>query len=70
MVYKDAQNLQQQLDIFAIALDKMQSDDTHLSVALEIWFSLLNEPLIACYHEAIRKRFESAVTPYHYLKPT
>ena len=66
-IYREAINLNQQQKLSASALDKLQSDKTHLSDAVEIWLDLMKEPLLEHYLSSIKKRFDDAMTPFLYI---
>jgi len=45
----------------------MQGDSAHIGDAVHIWIGLLNNEELTPYHDSIKKRFSSAMTPCHYL---
>lgn len=66
-VLNHAIDLQQQLRIVGVALDRLQRDDTKLQDAVEIWKDVLKNPKLEPYNEKINHYFKQAITPFHYL---
>ena len=64
-IYREASRLLDDLKKFGVALDKLQSDTCHLSEAVDIWLSLIRDPELRQYREAVEKRFLGAIQPFH-----
>jgi hypothetical protein len=64
---REANHLLDQIKIFGSSLDALQSDCCHLSDAVHIWLSLMKNPELSTYQEAVKKRFKDAVQPFHIL---
>ena len=63
----EASRLLSQMKKLGIALGKMQSDSCHLSDAVHIWHSLIKDEELSIYYDAIIKRFQDTVQPFHIL---
>lgn len=55
------------MKVVSCALNKLQSDSTKLSNAVEIWMDLKESPELLPYRGVIKKRMDEAVTPFHLL---
>ena len=66
-IKREAGRLLSQMKKLGIAVDKMQSDSCHLSDAVHIWYSLIKDEELSIYYDAIKKRFQDAVQPFHIL---
>ena len=66
-IKREASHLLSQMKKLGVALDKMQSDSCHLSDAVHIWYSLIKDEELSIYYDAIKKRFQDAVQPFHIL---
>ncbi|KAI8794142.1 Transposase [Biomphalaria glabrata] len=66
-LYKVAfQNLKEMASLFR-ALDLIQADSTNIAQAVEIWMDLLENPDLEACRDAIKRRMEEALEPFHYL---
>ena len=64
-LFHQVNDLANQLRPVAVALDKAQSDKTGLADACDIFYCLLAEPVLQPHKDAMMKRFNQAITPYH-----
>lgn len=67
MIRIEASNLLKVLKKFGVALDKLQSDDCHLSDATHIWFQLAADEELLEYRQAILDKMKVALQPFHIL---
>ncbi|RXG54340.1 hypothetical protein Avbf_16585 [Armadillidium vulgare] len=63
-IHREAMNLQNQLSIVASALDSLQSDSCSLGDAVQIWFEVLEDPVLQPYKALIQARFDDWITPF------
>jgi len=66
-LYREAKNLIDNLSPVAHALDRLQSDNTSIADACDVWGKLLMEECLQSHKEKIQKRFDHAMTPEHFL---
>ena len=64
-VYQEANYLKNHLQIVSAALNKLQSDSTNISNAVEIWLALIENPNLTQYKEVFLRRFREAISPAH-----
>ncbi|RXG71567.1 hypothetical protein Avbf_05317 [Armadillidium vulgare] len=64
-IHREAMNLQNQLNIVASALDRLQSDSCSLEDAVQIWREVLKDPVPQPYKALIQARFDDWITPFH-----
>ena len=67
MIYKEAVNMQKQLMVIENVSIKIQSEATNLSDAVEYWIDLKENENLNPYVQIIDKRFNQALTPFHFL---
>jgi hypothetical protein len=46
---------------------QLQSDQANLSTAVQVWLSVYNNKELVEYKNAIKKRFEFAMEPFHFI---
>ncbi|RXG74018.1 hypothetical protein Avbf_10718 [Armadillidium vulgare] len=63
-IHCEAMNLQNQLNIVASTLDRLQSDSCSLGDAVQIWFEILEDPVLQPYKAHIQPRFDDWITPF------
>lgn len=66
-LYRECVNLHAQLSFIAKALDKLQADSCTLAQTVEIWLDVMENKELSPYKDCIKKRFEEAVTPFHFV---
>lgn len=66
-IYKEALNLQKQLSLISTSLDKLQSDTSTLSLAVEIWKDLIDSEELRPHKKVIQRRYEEVMEPEHFL---
>ena len=66
-LFREVKNHIEQFHPIARALDRAQSDSATLADTCEDWLDLLESPNLAVFNSQIKKRFNQAMTPAHFL---
>lgn len=66
-IYRDAVHLLRQLTEVSRVLDLLQADSTNIAQAVELWLDLAENPDLEPYKDAITRRMNQALQPFHFL---
>ena len=66
-LFNEVKSLVEQLSPIAQALDKLQSDKSSIADACEEFCGLQANPVLEPYKDTVKRRFDQAMTPSHFL---